>query len=70
MRAVRAPAGNSFEALWSAYLKAGAQGDQEGQRAAYQEIRRYRVERNIRSLEPIALARLGAGPDPARTGRR
>jgi tetratricopeptide (TPR) repeat protein len=61
VRAARAPAGNSFEALWSAYLKAGAHGDQEGQRAAYQEIRRYRIERNIRSLEPIALARMGEG---------
>ncbi|MET0552756.1 MAG: tetratricopeptide repeat protein [Vicinamibacteria bacterium] len=61
MRAARAPAGNSFEALWSAYLKAGAHGDQEGQRTAYQEIRRYRIERNIRSLEPIALARMGEG---------
>lgn len=61
VRAARAPSGNSFEALWSAYLKAGARGDQEGQRAAYQEIRRYRIERNIRSLEPIALARMGEG---------
>jgi tetratricopeptide (TPR) repeat protein len=61
VRAARAPAGNSFEALWSAYLKAGAHGDHEGQRAAYQEIRRYRIERNVRSLEPIALARLGEG---------
>ena len=61
VRAARAPVGNSFEALWSAYLKAAAHGDQDGQRAAYQEIRRYRIERNIRSLEPIALARLGEG---------
>ena len=61
VRAGRAPVGNSFEALWSAYLKAAAHGDQDGQRAAYQEIRRYRIERNIRSLEPIALARLGEG---------
>ena len=34
VRATRPPVGNSFEALWSAYLKAGAHGDQEGQRAA------------------------------------
>jgi tetratricopeptide (TPR) repeat protein len=61
IRAVRPPVGNSFEALWSAYAKAAARGDQDGQRAAHQEIRKYRIERNIRSLEPIALARLGMG---------
>jgi tetratricopeptide (TPR) repeat protein len=61
VRAARAPSGNSFEALWGVYLKAAAHGDQEGQRAAYQEIRRFRIERNIRSLEPIALARVGEG---------
>ena len=61
VRAVRPPSGNSFEALWSAYAKAEQKGDQEARRAAHQEIRKYRVERNIRSLEPIALARLGQG---------
>jgi tetratricopeptide (TPR) repeat protein len=61
VRATRPPAGNSFEALWGAYAKAEQRGDQEGRRAAHQEIRKYRVERNIRSLEPIALARLGQG---------
>lgn len=61
VRAVRPPTGNSFEALWSAYAKAEQKGDQEARRAAHQEIRKYRVERNIRSLEPIALARLGQG---------
>jgi tetratricopeptide (TPR) repeat protein len=61
VRAARPPAGNSFEALWSVYAKAEQRGDQEGRRAAHQEIRKYRVERNIRSLEPIALARLGQG---------
>lgn len=61
VRAVRPPTGNSFEALWGAYAKADQRGDQEGRRAAHQEIRKYRVERNIRSLEPIALARVGQG---------
>lgn len=61
VRAVRPPTGNSFEALWSAYVKADQKGDQEARRAAHQEIRKYRVERNIRSLEPIALARVGQG---------
>jgi tetratricopeptide (TPR) repeat protein len=61
VRAARPPAGNSFEALWGVYAKADQRGDQEARRAAHQEIRKYRVERNIRSLEPIALARLGEG---------
>jgi tetratricopeptide (TPR) repeat protein len=61
VRAVRPPTGNSFEALWGVYAKADHKGDQEGRRAAHQEIRKYRVERNIRSLEPIALARVGQG---------
>jgi tetratricopeptide (TPR) repeat protein len=61
VRAVRPPTGNSFEALWGVYAKANQRGDQEGRRAAHQEIRKYRVERNIRSLEPIALARVGQG---------
>ena len=61
VRAVRPPTGNSFEALWGAYAKADQKGDQEARRAAHQEIRKYRVERNIRSLEPIALARVGHG---------
>lgn len=61
VRASRPPAGTSFEALWGVYAKAEQRGDQEGRRAAHQEIWKYRVERNIRSLEPIALARLGEG---------
>jgi tetratricopeptide (TPR) repeat protein len=61
VRAVRPPAGNSFEALWGVYAKAEQRGDQDARRVAHQEIRKYRVERNIRSLEPIALARVGQG---------
>lgn len=68
VRAARPPAGNSFEALWGVYAKAEQRGDQEARRAAHQEIRKYRVERNIRSLEPIALARLGQGLRRLETG--
>ena len=68
VRAVRPPTGNSFEALWGVYAKAEQRGDQDGRRAAHQEIRKYRVEGNIRSLEPIALARVGQGCAASRHG--
>ena len=55
VRSARPPAGNSFEALWSAYRKAEQRGDVEASQAALREVRRLRIERNIRSLEPLAL---------------
>ena len=70
MRSARPLAGNSFEALWSAYRKADQRGDAEASQSALREIRRLRVERNIRSLEPIALARVAEGLDHLEKGER
>jgi tetratricopeptide (TPR) repeat protein len=70
VRAGRPPAGNSFEALWSTYRKAEQRGDAEGQQAAVREIRRLRIERNIRSLEPLALSRVGQGVERLERGER
>jgi Tfp pilus assembly protein PilF len=63
VRTTRPPAGNSFEALWAAYQKADARADAEASLAAFREIRRLRTERNILSLEPLALARVGQGQE-------
>ena len=68
VRASRPPAGNTFEALWSVYKKAGAKGDAEGAQNALREVRRLRIERNIRSLETMALARVADGVAALRTG--
>jgi len=61
VRTARPPAGNTFEALWSVYRKAQTKGDSEAIDAALREVRRLRVERNIKSLEPYALARVSEG---------
>jgi tetratricopeptide (TPR) repeat protein len=70
LRATRPPAGNSFEALWSAYKKAEQKGDSATAGSTLREIRRLRVERNIRSLEPFALARVGQGFERLAAGER
>jgi tetratricopeptide (TPR) repeat protein len=70
VRAGRAPAGNTFEALWSAYEKAAAKNDREAAQNVLREVRRLRVERNIRSLDTIALAHVGQGLDQLRKGDR
>ena len=70
LRANRPPAGNSFDAVWSAYRRAVQRGDAEAQQAALREIRRLRTERNIRSLEPIALARVAEGLERLDAGER
>jgi Tfp pilus assembly protein PilF len=61
VRSTRPSAGNSFEALWGAFRKAEAAGEAEKARGALEEIRRLRVERNIRSLEEIALVFVARG---------
>ena len=61
VRANRAPAGNTFDALWSDYKKAEAKGDTEAAQKALSNIRNLRIERNIRSLETLALARVADG---------
>ena len=61
VRSRQAPAASSFDALWAAYKKAESKGDNEGAQNALREIRRLRIERNIRSLETVALARVADG---------
>jgi len=68
VRATRAPAGNSFEALWSAYEKAAAKGDLENSRNVLREIRRLRIERNILALDTYALAHVAQGLELLRQG--
>ena len=71
LRAARAaPTHDGFEALWSTLRKAEQGGDTEAQESALHDIRRLRVERNIRSLEPIALARVGQGLERLERGER
>ena len=56
VRARSPAAGNSFEALWSAHKKAERKGDLVASQNVFREIRRLRIERNIRSLEKIGRA--------------
>ena len=68
VRSSRGPAASSFDSLWSAYKKAEAKGDSEAAQNALREIRRLRIERNIRSLETMALARVEEGVTALRAG--
>ena len=69
VRARQAPAAaSSFDALWAAYKKAESKGDAEAAQGAMREIRRLRIERNIHSLETMALARVGDGVAALRSG--
>jgi tetratricopeptide (TPR) repeat protein len=68
VRTTRPPSASSFDALWSAYKKAEAKGDSAAAQNALSEIRRQRVERNIRSLETMALARVDEGLAALRAG--
>jgi len=63
VRANRPVAGNSFDTLWSAQKKAETKGDPVAAQNTFREIRRLRIERNIRSLETLALARVADGMD-------
>jgi tetratricopeptide (TPR) repeat protein len=68
VRSTRAAAVSSFDALWSAYKRAEGKGDTEAAQNALREIRRLRIERNIRSLETMALARVEEGVTALRAG--
>ena len=70
VRAARPPAGNTFEVLFSAYRRAEQRGDTDGALKAWREIRRVRIERNIRSLEPLALATVAQGLERLDKGER
>jgi len=62
------PAPTTFEGWWASYRKADQKGDGEASVAALREIRRLRIERNIRSLDTIALARVADGLAALRSG--
>jgi len=70
VRAARPPAGNTFEALFAVYRKADQRGDTDGALKAWREIRRVRIERNIRSLDTLALATVVQGLDRLAKGER
>jgi Tfp pilus assembly protein PilF len=61
VRAVRPASGNSFEAMWDAYRKADQSGDADTADKLFKEIRRLRTERNVRSLEDLALGLVARG---------
>jgi Tfp pilus assembly protein PilF len=70
VRASRPPSGNSFEALWITFRKAEAAGDTQNATAVFREIRKYRTERNVRSLEPFGLALVAQGLEKLGKGDR
>jgi tetratricopeptide (TPR) repeat protein len=61
---------NSFDQLWSAYKLADDNGDADGAAKALADIRWFRIERNIHSLDDIALALVGHGQARLRKGER
>jgi tetratricopeptide (TPR) repeat protein len=70
VRATRPPAGNSFAALWETYRRAEQNGDHETAEKTFRDIRRMRTERNVESLEEIALALVARGQDRVHKGDR
>ena len=55
VRASRPPAGNTFEALWSVYKKAGAKGDAEGAQNALRETEEA-IAQVLETSAPIELS--------------
>ncbi len=70
VRGARPAAPASFEALWTAQRKAEAAGQREAATTARAELLRLRVERNVRSLESVALALVGRGLRRLSEGQR
>jgi tetratricopeptide (TPR) repeat protein len=60
--------GTSFEALWTAYLKAQRAGDIENARRTFAEIRRLRIERNVLNLDTLGLALVAQGQERLEKG--
>jgi tetratricopeptide (TPR) repeat protein len=58
----------SFDSLWTAYKRADDNGDTEGAGKALNDIRWFRSERNIHSLDTIALALVARGEGRLRKG--
>lgn len=61
---------SSFDALWASFVAAERKGDEGGAAKAMQDILRLRIERNVRSLEELALARMARGVDALKKGER
>ena len=70
VRATRPPAGNTFPAHWETYRRADHAGDAETAEKTFREIRRLRIERNVKSLEEISLALVARGQERAKKGER
>lgn len=70
VRATRPVAGSSFEGMWDAYRKADLAGDTDTADKLFREIRRLRTERNVQSLEDIALALVARGQERLGNGDR
>ena len=70
LRAKGTIAADSFETLWTVYRRSDRSGDRETAEKALTEIRRLRIERNIRSFEPLGLALVGAGLERLAGGER
>ncbi len=68
VRGTRPQAANSFDVIYAVYKKATDRGDADGAQAALRQIRQLRVERNVRSLEPLTLAVVGEGLAKLRQG--
>lgn len=70
VRAGRPAAGNTFEALWETFRRADEGGDAETADKTFKEIRRLRTERNVESLEEVAMALVSRGQDRSKRGER
>jgi hypothetical protein len=66
----QAAAQGSLDALWNEYQPLDQAGDREGAAKALSDIVRLRIERNIPSLEPMALALVAKGSDRLAKGER
>jgi tetratricopeptide (TPR) repeat protein len=60
----------TFEELWSGFVKAEASGNAAAAERALREIRRARIERNVRSLDTVALSLVERGATRLNAGQR
>jgi tetratricopeptide (TPR) repeat protein len=64
------PQASSLDTLWDDYKRLDAAGDREGAARVAADLVRVRVERNIASLEPMALALVADGLERLKRGER
>ena len=60
----------TFEEMWSTFVKADASGDAAAAERALREIRRARIERNVRSLDTVGLGLVERGGALLDAGQR